>query len=91
MADIKIERQHELGRTEARRRVVELEPKLKDKYGVTFAWNGEGAQLKGTGVSGTLRIDDREVAIDLKLALLLKPMASKIKDSLARQIDRALG
>ena len=91
MAEIKIERNHTLGKNEAQKRVSELEPKLKEKYGVELAWKGNGeAQVKGTGVSGTLRVAEAAVHIDLKLGMLLRPMASKIRSALEHQIDKAL-
>ncbi len=90
MSEIKIERAHGLGQSEAQRRVTELEPKLKDKYGVKLDWKGSQAQVKGTGVSGTLNVHNDKVAIDIKLGLLLRPMAGKIREALERQIDKAL-
>ncbi len=91
MAEIKIERSHTLGKDEARKRVGDLEPKLKEKYGVELAWKNNGeAQVKGTGVTGTLRVADEAVHIDLKLGMLLRPMASKIRSALEHQIDQAL-
>ncbi len=91
MAEIRIERPHSLGKAEAKKRVQDLEPKLKTKYGVELAWNGDGeAQVKGTGVSGLLRVAESNVAVDLKLGLLLRPMAGKIRGALEHQIDKAL-
>jgi putative polyhydroxyalkanoate system protein len=91
MSEIKIERTHNLGKTEAEKRVKQLEPKLKDKYGVELSWKSDGeAQVKGTGLSGVLRVDDVNVAVDLKLGLLLRPMAGKIRGALEHQIDKAL-
>ncbi len=90
MSDIKIEKHHSLGRDEAHRRVVEMAPKLRDKYGVKLDWQGDKAQLKGSGVSGHIDIDDSKVEVQLKLGLLLRPMSGKIREAIERQIDRAL-
>jgi putative polyhydroxyalkanoate system protein len=91
MAEIKIDRNHTLGQAEAQKRVTDLAPKLKEKYGVELAWKGDGeAQVKGTGVTGTLRVAAEAVHIDLKLGLLLRPMAGKIRSALEHQIDKAL-
>ncbi len=90
MSEIKIERRHQLGRAEAQRRVVEIEPKLKQNYGVRLEWNGDQATLKGSGVTGSVEVTDTRVEIDLKLGLLLRPMAGKIREALERNVDRAL-
>lgn len=90
MSEIRIERCHQLGRAEAQRRVTEIEPKLRERFGVRLEWDGDQAQLKGSGVSGSVAVSDAQLAIDIKLGLLLRPMAGKIRESLERQIDRAL-
>lgn len=91
MSEIKIERTHALGVAEARKRVDTLEPKLKEKYGVALAWNGNTANVKGTGVSGTLAVDEGKVSVNLKLGLMLRPLAGKIREGLEKQVDKALG
>lgn len=90
MSEIKIEKQHALGEAEAKKRVVEMEAKLKEKYGVTLAWRGNEADLKGSGVSGVLRVSASAVAVDVKLGLMLRPLAGKIREGLERQVDKAL-
>lgn len=90
MAEIRIERNHQLGKREAHRRLAEIEPKLKEKYGVELTWAGDHAQVKGTGVSGQLSLGEERLALDLKIGLLLRPMAGKIRTALERQIDQAL-
>lgn len=90
MSEIKIDRNHALGTSEAKTRVNNLEPKLKEKYGVSLDWNGNTANVKGTGVSGTLSVDEAKVSVNLKLGLLLRPMAGKIREGLEAQVDKAL-
>lgn len=91
MSEIKIERAHKLGSKEARKRVDNLEAKLKEKYGVSLEWNGNVANVKGTGVSGTLAVEDAKVAVNIKLGLLLRPLAGQIKQGLEHQVNKALG
>jgi putative polyhydroxyalkanoate system protein len=90
MADIKIERNHSLGKAEAKKRVLDLETKLKEKYGVKLDWRGDKADVKGTGVSGSLDVGEARVALELKLGLLLKPMGGKIRQAIERTVDKAL-
>ncbi|MED5465865.1 MAG: polyhydroxyalkanoic acid system family protein [Myxococcota bacterium] len=91
MAKIRIDEAHGLGSADAARAKVEpVEEKLKDKFGVTFHWAGNKAAIKGKGVSGEFRFDDERFAVDLKLNMLLTPMAGKIEESIRRAIERAM-
>ena len=91
MAKIRIDEAHGLGRADAARAKVEpVEEKLKDKFGVTFHWAGNKAAIKGKGVSGEFRFDAERFAVDLKLYMLLTPMAGKIEESIRRAIERAM-
>jgi putative polyhydroxyalkanoate system protein len=90
MADIDIERNHELGEEELRKRLSEMEAKLKEKYGVKIAWRGNQADIKGTGVSGTIALAQSKIAINLKLGLMMKPMTGKIREAMEKQLDKAL-
>ena len=90
MADISIKRSHAVGRDEARRRVAALEHKLRDKLGVELTWLGHVATFKGRGVSGTLTVENDSVSVDVKLGLLVKPLAGKIRDGVERGLNSAL-
>ena len=90
MSEIKIERNHKLGVAEARKRVDNLAPKLKQHYGVSLEWKGNVAEVKGTGVSGTLAVEDAKIAVNIKLGFLLRPLAGKIKEGLEHQVNKAL-
>ena len=91
MAKIRIDEAHGLGSADAARAKVEpVEEKLKEKFGVTFPWAGNKAANNGKGVSGEFRFDDERFAVDLKLNMLLTPMAGKIEESIRRAIERAM-
>jgi putative polyhydroxyalkanoate system protein len=91
MSTIKIERKHSLGEDAVRNRVGEIEPMLKEKFGVRLAWRGKDADIEGRGVSGSVRISGDILAIDLKLGLLVRPFAAKIRRVMEARIDEALG
>lgn len=91
MANISIKRDHNLGQDEAQKRIRQMEPKLKEKYGVSLDWSSdEDASISGKGVSGNVKVDSSKLNINLKLGILLKPMEGKIRESLQRQVDKAL-
>ena len=91
MSNIKVERNHALGDAEAKKRIESIEPKLKERYGVKLAWSGNQAKITGAGVSGQVEVGSDRLAIDLKLGMLVRPFATKIRESLERQVDKALG
>lgn len=90
MADIDIERNHELSEDELRKRLTAMETKLSERYGVKLAWRGNAADVKGTGVTGTIAIEKQRIAINLKLGLMMKPLSGKIREAMEKQLDKAL-
>lgn len=90
MANIDIERTHALGLEEVRKRVSSMEDKLKERYGVRLTWRGDEAEVKASGVAGTIAIADAKVSINLKLGLMMKPLAGKIREAMEKQLDKAL-
>ena len=90
MSEINIERNHKLGQQEIKRRLAEMETKLKERYGVQVAWRGNEADVKGTGVTGTIALSETHVAVKLKLGLMVRPLAGKIREQMEKQLDQAL-
>ncbi len=90
MADIDIERTHKLGASEAKKRFVDFEPKLKERWGVSLSWTGNQAAIKGTGVNGSVQVTDTRLTITIKLGFLIRPFTAKIRDTLARYVDQAI-
>jgi putative polyhydroxyalkanoate system protein len=88
--DIALEQAHSLGRAEARKRLAEVEAKLKERFGVSLQWNGDLAQVTGKGVSGSIAISDTQLVVNLKLGLMMRPLAGQIRAAIQRQIDKAL-
>jgi len=90
MSHVVVARSHALGADEARARVKKFEDKLKARFGITLSWNGNQATFKGKGVSGDARVDETAIQINLKLALLARPFAGKIKSAIEQSLDKEL-
>lgn len=88
MSELKFSKQHALGRQEVKERITKMENHLKEKYGVNFKWEGDRAEVKAAGVTGTLTLQDKSVDVSLKLGLLMKPMAGKIREAMDKQLER---
>ena len=86
MADIEIERSHAMSPAALKARLTSMEEKLRDRYGVHLVWRGDTADVKGTGVT----VGAATVAVRLKLGMLVRPFAGKIRETMEKQIDRAL-
>ena len=91
MSKIKIERAHDFGADAAKEKVTAIEGKLQERYGVTLNWRGYDADVKGTGVSGAIAIAADNVTLELKLGLLLRPLAGKIQSGIEGALEKALG
>jgi putative polyhydroxyalkanoate system protein len=71
MSEVRISQPHNVSADEARRRVQSFEEMLR-KYGVSAAWSGNQATLKGTGVSGSIAVQPRSVDIVVKLGMMAR-------------------
>ncbi len=91
MSTLCIERDCSLAPADARKQLADVEPMLRERYGIHLAWQGSEAKITGTGVSGTVRLDSGSVRVEIKLGLLLRPLAGKIRSALEAQLDKALG
>ena len=90
MAPIAFSRTHALGAVALKNRLVALEDKLRDRYGVNLSWRGNVADVRGPGVTGMISVDEQLVEVALTLGLLMRPLAAQIEEAMRRQIDRAL-
>ena len=87
---MKISRRHSLGRAEVRTKVQELADDLGHQYGLVSEWQGHDLSVKGTGVSGWVRVSDDEVNVDLKLGFALLMVESTIRSSIKSLMDKHL-
>jgi len=93
MSDVSVKEPHNLSETDAIARVQSFEEMLQ-KYGVKSTWKGPKAELKGTGVSGSIAVTTKDVTVTLKLGLLAKAAgvdAERLAGSIAKRLKSALG
>ena len=92
MADIKVTESHSLSVDDAVLKVQSFEEMLK-KYGVKSKWKSGHADLKGTGVSGSIDVTTSDVTVFLKLGMLAKAAgidAERLQGSIQRRLKAAL-
>ena len=90
MARITVEREHSLGKKQARAKAEQLARKLEDKYGVESSWSGDTLKLTRSGVKGTVAVADDSLRIDVELGLLMSAMSGTIKSEIEKALDKAL-
>jgi putative polyhydroxyalkanoate system protein len=91
MSTIKVSRPHTLSRADARAKLAVFEQML-GKYGVSLAWKGDRAKIKGTGVSGEVVVEDAAVQVVLKLGMLAKAVGvdgDRLKGSITKRLNAA--
>ena len=71
MADVNVTEPHTLGAAGARAKLGAFEEMLA-KYRVKLNWRGDEAKLKGTGVSGKIKLTDADCTVEIKLGMMAK-------------------
>jgi putative polyhydroxyalkanoate system protein len=89
MSTITVSHPHGVDRSTARSSMTPFE-EMMGKFGVTLAWSGDTAQIKGMGVSGSVTVDDTQVVISLKLGVMAKAAGvdpARLQRTIARRMS----
>jgi len=87
---MKIRRSHNLGLEEARNRADRIAADLQQQFSLRSTWQGDALHVKGNGVSGQLRVDERDIELDVSLGFALKLMEGPIRSVIEKTIDEEL-
>ena len=90
MSRIHIHRQHLLGAEEVKQRLARVEAMLQERYGVVRHWSGFDATIHSPSVSGSVKVGEQHLQIDMRLGLVFWPFTHAIRDALTRQVDEQL-
>lgn len=91
MSHVHVRQTHALNRTDAKLKLGEFEELLK-KYNVSLAWHGFDANISGTGVSGTVKVADDAVDVNVKLGMLARLAGvdeERLRVSIAKRLRAA--
>ena len=91
MSTIQVNQAHTLDRADARDRLGSLE-EMMDKYGVKLDWDGDNADIKGFGVSGSVSVMDDAVEVVLTLSMMAKAAGvdpERLEGSITRRLVAA--
>jgi len=87
---MKIQREHGLGKDEARKRVSGVADELCDKYGLMATWNDDELKIDGSGIHGRIAVAEQSVDVNVKLGFALSMMSSVIRTSIEDALDKHL-
>lgn len=90
MATVDITRDHQLGKDVARERAQQLADKLAQKLDAKCAWQGDELTFKRSGADGSITVSDAQVRVQVKLGLMLTPMAGMVKGEVEKALDKYL-
>jgi putative polyhydroxyalkanoate system protein len=94
MADIHLERSHDLGMAEARKIAFKWAEQVEEKFDMTCTYE-EGKTkdevgFKRSGVDGTLVVTKDSFVLDAKLGFLLGAFKDKIESEITKNLDALL-
>lgn len=87
---IRIERQHSLGKDEAKKRVDKIRTEVASQYGLSTSWQGDELNVSGAGVNGKISVDAERVLVDIRLGFAMMMMEGPIKSHISATMDRHL-
>jgi putative polyhydroxyalkanoate system protein len=91
MPKLNIEHPHSLPVDEVHKRLQALSDRLSQKYGIEATWvSAREANIKRTGASGKITVEDTKVRVFLDLSFALSPLKGKVEERIKRELAESL-
>ncbi len=90
MTVIRITRNHRLPRAELRAQIEPLAREIEERLHARCRWDGDTAHFSRRGASGTIKLDDECIAIEIALGLVLSPLKSGVEQTVNERLDELL-
>ncbi|MFP8832807.1 polyhydroxyalkanoic acid system family protein [Hydrogenophaga sp. XSHU_21] len=94
MADIHIERKHELGLKGARKLAWQWAEQAEEEFDMSCTYeegkDADEVQFSRSGVSGCLRVSGDQFVLDAKLGFLLGAFKDRIESEIVKNLDTLL-
>ena len=88
MASISIAKQHALTHRKAKEAAEELAQDLKERFDLTYEWEGDHVVFERPGVAGRMHVTATHIRLEVKLGLLLTPLKPTIEREIHTQLDK---
>ncbi len=90
MADIRIARPHGLPLSRAKAAAQAATDDLVREYAITCQWEGDTLHFRRSGVQGRIEVSPSQIALEIRLGLLLKGFKHAIELSVGKRLDELL-
>lgn len=90
MADIEIRHSHGLADNELREKIDLLVGKLTARFGGQHRWQGNCMHYDRSGIDARIECRDSEVAVTVKLGMLMSGLRGVIERELRESLDKYL-
>lgn len=90
MTSIHIQRNHQMGHQGIRDLSERVANELAHRYQIRWRWQGNELRFKRAGASGLLLPETELITLQMKLGLVLMPMAKVIEIEIESQLDALL-
>lgn len=91
MPTIKISQGHTLDAAEAKKRLETLSEQLGTEYGINAKWKNDTlAEVSRSGLSGSIKIEPKQVLVDLDLSFVMSPLKGKIEERVKAKLAEVL-
>jgi putative polyhydroxyalkanoate system protein len=91
MSEIVVRGHHDLGLARAKRLAETIALRLRDDYGVTYAWTGDQLQFERTGASGPITVEPDAFEVRVEIGFLLSPLRGRIEREIRVFCDEQFG
>jgi putative polyhydroxyalkanoate system protein len=88
MTDILITRKHGMTLKQAKAAAQEVADELAEQYEVESEWQGNTLNFRRTGIDGHLKVNARQMIIEVKLGFLLAAFKSTFEQNINKRLDK---
>ena len=90
MARIDIQHPHTRNAQEARTIVDGITAQLRERYGISGAWDGDAVRLSGAGLQGLVELLPGQVRVSAELGFLLSALRGQVEAEIRRVLVERL-
>ncbi len=91
MTTIHIQRDHTLSRDKLHKHVDALAEELQSELAAQYHWEGDTLHFSRKGASGTIKLEPKQLEVQIKLGVLLRPLKAKVEKTINKYLDEHLG
>jgi putative polyhydroxyalkanoate system protein len=92
MPKLEITQSHSGTAAEAKTKLDTLAKELSDKYGLSSKWLSDTeAKVERTGATGAIKIEPKQVKVNLDLSFALTPIKGKVEEKIKEELKKLFG